>query len=202
MQSNKTFWLIFSALLLTQTLFSQTLWRGLRLPQNDRPRFIRHPLADSQSPGITLQFRYEPEPVKPLLRVIHRGITEANHTASAPEEIFDIGKSTMFLEELSREAASALAATVESETVSSSTVTVGSLTESIAASATTTVSSSTAIVGSYTESIPANNPVNISSLTATIGSYTVSVLASSTTIISSGTTAVGSISADFDSGGF
>lgn len=168
MQFRKTYLLIFPALLLTQTLFSQTLWRGLRLPQNDRPSFTRHPLANSQSPATILHFKYEPEPVKPLLHLIHRGIVEANPIASASEEIFDIGKSTMVLEELSREAAEALANPVTSasetalELIGSASAAVSSFTESVIASAPAEIASSTepAVASASTEVGRSTEPVD------------------------------------------
>ncbi len=58
-------------LLLTATSVSaRTISRWLRMPLNQHPRATRHPSESFRDPGINLQFKFESDPVKSLLRLI------------------------------------------------------------------------------------------------------------------------------------
>jgi hypothetical protein len=61
-------------------------------------------LQNSNSSGKTLRFDYETLPVSPLLRMIRRNFPEALPQASRAADILDIGKTTIFLEQLQIEA--------------------------------------------------------------------------------------------------
>lgn len=102
--------IIFAAALvgLLSPLAAQTVVRWHRLPRQSQPIVIRHPLERSDQPGELLQFRFETRPVTPLMRVIRRGFTELFPVAVPEEEIVDISRSTVFVEELNKEADTAL----------------------------------------------------------------------------------------------
>ncbi len=97
-----------AALLSGTPLTAQSTSRWIRMPLQGTPRIIRHPLVDNRTPGANLQFKYETEPVKPLLRLIHRGIPEANPVATGSDAAQLIDPNSLTIEKLDREAAEAL----------------------------------------------------------------------------------------------
>lgn len=150
--------------MLVGLLPAQTLRRNLRLPYNDRPRIIRHPLADNTSNGETLYFKFESEPLRQMLRRIHRSIPEADRLASAPEEILDISKSTMIIEELNREAAEAL------ENPASASMLTGSAPIDLIASAPAEINASEPVklIASYPPEINASPTIPVASVTSAV----------------------------------
>ncbi|HAE40408.1 MAG TPA: hypothetical protein DCG57_17515 [Candidatus Riflebacteria bacterium] len=87
---------------------ARTISRWHRLPRHGPPVVIRHPLERSDLAGDLLHFRYESEPVKPLMRVIRRGFVELYPEEPPEEGEVDISRSTQLLEELENEAEEAL----------------------------------------------------------------------------------------------
>ncbi|EKD81391.1 MAG: hypothetical protein ACD_39C01832G0009 [uncultured bacterium] len=83
---------------------AQTVSRWHRLPRHGQPQVIRHPLEHSDMPGELLHFRYEAEPVTPLMRVIKRGFSELYPEEIPEEGDVDISRATQLLEALENEA--------------------------------------------------------------------------------------------------
>jgi hypothetical protein len=84
----------------TQIIFSQDSSRWIRFPNNEPPLITRQELSSEALGGKTLRFRFETEPVGPLLRSINKYFPELAPQATSTEEIMDTGKKTMFLERL------------------------------------------------------------------------------------------------------
>ncbi|NCB38542.1 MAG: hypothetical protein EOM80_07220 [Erysipelotrichia bacterium] len=94
------------------SLSAQTISRWLRVPQNGQTRIIRNSLSAMQEGGIVLKFSYEPDPQKPLSRLIKNNFNDATSTAKTGEdEAIDIGDTTIMLEKLLLEAEASLART-------------------------------------------------------------------------------------------
>lgn len=94
------------------SLSAQTISRWLRVPQNGQARIIRNSLSAMQEGGIVLKFYYEPDPQKPLSRLIKNNFNDATSTAKTGEdEAIDIGDTTIMLEKLLLEAEASLART-------------------------------------------------------------------------------------------
>lgn len=106
-----TVFVVSGVLVLASTAIdAQTVSRWLRLPSGSNPPVIlRHQLGAPQSPGYSFQFSYEKTPVKPLERIINRGIPEAAPAPVDSEELTGAGQNAIKLEELDREAEEVLA---------------------------------------------------------------------------------------------
>lgn len=88
----------------TASLGAQTTSRWIRLPRHGAGEINKSPLSNSANSGTLLRFNYEPEPVKPIMRSILRSFPEANTAEEKTAEVFDLGRSTIAIEELLREA--------------------------------------------------------------------------------------------------
>lgn len=108
MPSKTKFILIIMLASMLSPTCAQTLSRWHRLPRHGQPQVLRHPLEHSDMPGELLHFRYEAEPVTPLMRVIKRGFSELYPVELPEEGEVDISRSTQLLENLGNEAESAL----------------------------------------------------------------------------------------------
>lgn len=82
----------------------QNIARWLVFPREQQPDFIMHPLSRSDRANIKLRFLYETEPVKPLIKQINKSFPEIHVSELAATQSYDIGKSTIILEELLKEA--------------------------------------------------------------------------------------------------
>lgn len=87
---------------------AQTVTHWQRIPRNGRPQMVRHPLGYFEQGGELFRFRYETEPVTPMMRRIKLGFSELFPEPLPDEGIVDISRSTQLLEELEQEAGSAL----------------------------------------------------------------------------------------------
>ncbi len=96
--------ILLAIILLTASAGAQTTSRWIRLPRHGAGEINKSPLSNSADPGVALRFTYEAEPVKPIMRSILRSFPEANTAEEKTTEVFDLGRSTIAMEELLREA--------------------------------------------------------------------------------------------------
>lgn len=89
---------------LCNTLLPQDSARWIRFPRHEQPLITRQELSSEFLRGKTLKFRFETDPVKPLLRTINQYFPELAPQATTTEGIMDTGKKTMFLEQMQLEA--------------------------------------------------------------------------------------------------
>lgn len=96
--------ILLAIMVMTASVGAQTTSRWIRLPRHGAGEINKSPLSNSAYPGVSLRFSYDTEPVKPLMRSILRSFPEANKAEEKTTEVFDLGRSTIAMEELLREA--------------------------------------------------------------------------------------------------
>jgi len=97
--------IVFCALFLVcQTADSQNISRWLSFPRESQPGIIKDPLAQGHRGKSHLKFQYETEPVTPLMRLLIKSFPEAFAPEALATESYNIGRSTIILEELKDEA--------------------------------------------------------------------------------------------------
>lgn len=92
------------ALICAATASAQPISRWIKLPRHSVATTENSPLANGAIQGTLLRFNFETEPVKPLMRTIKRSFPEAAPSEEIPVESFDLGRSTIIMEELFKEA--------------------------------------------------------------------------------------------------
>lgn len=119
MQLKTNLTILFIAFALSVPGHSQDTSRWIKFPDRSQPEIIRHPLNESAKSGTILRLRFETDPASPLLRMINKSFPEAVEKATSTDNVIDVGKSTIFLEEMQREAEQYLL--IASDTVASDT---------------------------------------------------------------------------------
>lgn len=113
----------FESIFLTATIIAlsmgnvasgQTVSRWLRVPSQRQLHIIRHPSDSFRDHGVNLHFKFEADPVKPLLRLIDRSFSETGGSISVIENGLP-DETGLTLKDLDREAEEALSKQLSGE---------------------------------------------------------------------------------------
>ncbi len=83
---------------------ARTIWRWMNIPRHRPPQVHKTRLGGAGLDTSTIPFNFEPEPVKTLLKKIHRSFPETEKKAEYQSSDYLPKQSSMVIEELAEEA--------------------------------------------------------------------------------------------------